>query len=155
MAKAIEFRPQAKPAVEETQRRLDAAPLEHAEAILNAYRTLQTLHDTDALDLIRGLLGAGDEVLNQVVSVVTAPQSTRAIRNLLVLANLLGTIDPDALHRVANTVTPILTEQQPAEPPSLFAITRRLFSRDSRRALATGAAVLEGIGRSLGTEAKR
>jgi uncharacterized protein YjgD (DUF1641 family) len=155
MAKAIEFRPQAKPATEETQRRLDAAPLEHAEAILSAYRTLQTLHDTDALDLIRGLLGAGDEVLNQVVSVVTAPQSTRAIRNLLVLTNLLGTVDPEALHRVANTVTPILTEQQPAEPPSLFAITRRLFSRDSRRALATGVAVLEGVGRSLGTEAKK
>ncbi len=155
MAKAIEFRPLAVPATEETQRRLDAAPLEHAEAVLNAFRTLQTLHDTDTLDLIRGLLGAGDEVLNQVVSVATSPQSTRAIRNLLVLTNLLGTIDPDALHRIANSVTPALTEQQSAEPPSLFAITKRLFGRDARRALATGVAVLEGVGRSLGPAEKR
>ncbi len=154
MAKPIELRPMAVPAVEETQRRLDAAPREHAEAILQAYRTLQTLHDTHALDFVQGLLGAGDEVLNQVVSVVTAPQSMRAIRNLLVLTNLLGTVDPEALHRIASTVTPILTEQQPTEPPSLFAITRRLFSRDSRRALATGVAVLEGIGRSLSADGK-
>lgn len=155
MAKAIEFRPLAVPATEETQRRLDAAPREHAEAVLNAYRTLQTLHDTNTLDLIRGLLGAGDEVLNQVVSVATSPQSTRAIRNLLVLTNLLGTVDPEALHRIASSVTPALTERQPAEPPSLFAITRRLFGRDARRALATGVALLEGVGRSLGPSEKR
>ncbi len=153
MAKAIEFRPQAMPAKEEQQRKLDAAPMEHAEAVLDAFRTLQTLHDTHALEFIRGLLGAGDEVLTQVVSVATSPQSTRALRNLLILVDVLGSVNPDALHRITATVTPALTEQQPAEPPSLFAITRRLFSRDARRALATGVALLEGVGRSLGPDA--
>ena len=154
MAKAIEFRPHAAPAVEETRKKLDAAPLEHAEAVLNAFRTLQTLHDTNTLDFVRGLLGAGDTVLSQVVSVATSPQSTRAIRNLLILTDLLGTVDPNALHRVANAVTPAVTEQQTGEPPSLFAIGRRLFSRDARRGLATGVALLEGVGRSLGAGEK-
>lgn len=155
MAKQIEFRPKLPSAAEETQRRLDAAPLEHADAVLNAFRTLQTLHDTNTLDFVRGLLGAGDEVLTHVVSVATSPQSTRAIRNLLVLTNLLGTVDPDALQRTAASVTPVLIEPQPAEPPSLFAITRRLFSKDARRALSTGVGVLEALGRSLGPEAKK
>jgi uncharacterized protein YjgD (DUF1641 family) len=154
MAKQIEFRPVLPSAEEETQRRLDAAPLEHADAVLNAFRTLQTLHDTNTLDFVRGLLGAGDEVLTQVVSVATSPQSTRAIRNLLVLTNILGSIDPDALQRITTTVTPALTERQPAEPPSLFAITKRIFSKDSRRALATGVTLLEAFGRSLGPAEK-
>ena len=149
MAKAIEFRPHAAPAAEETQRKLAAAPLQHADAVLNVFRTLQTLHDTNTLDFVRGLLGAGDEVLSQVVSVATSPQSTRAIRNLLVLVDVLGTIDPDALHRITASVTPALTEQQTAEPLSMFAILRRLFSRDSRRALGTGVMLLEGLGRSM------
>lgn len=150
MAKALDFRPVPPKAEEETQRKLDAAPLEHAEAVLNAFRTLQTLHDTNTLDFVRGLLGAGDEVLSQVVSVVTSPQSTRAIRNLLILTDLLGTVNPDALHRIANTVTPALAAQQPAEPLSLFQITKRLFSKDARRALGTGVVLLESVGRSLG-----
>ncbi len=152
MAKALDFRPLPPKGTEEVQRKLDAAPLEHAEAVLNAYRLLQTLHDTNALDFVRGLLGAGDEVLTQVVSVVTSPQSTRAIRNLLILTDILGTISPDALHRVANTLTPALAEQQAAEPPSMFAITKRLFSKDVRRALGTGITVLEGLGRALGPD---
>ena len=149
MAKPIEFRPHAASAAEATERKLAAAPLEHADAVLNAFRTLQTLHDTNTLDFVRGLLGAGDEVLSQVVSVATSPQSTRAIRNLLVLVDVLGTIDPDALHRITGSVTPALTEQQTAEPLSMFAIARRLFSKDSRRALGTGVMLLEGVGRAM------
>ena len=149
MAKAVETRPQPTPAVEDMQRKLDGAALAHAEAVMDAYRTLQTLHDTHSLEFVRGLLGAGDEVLKQVVSVVTSPQSTRALRNLLILTDVLGTLSPEALHRIAGTATPVLAEPQPAEPPSLFAITRRLFGKDVRRALATGVAVLEAVGRSL------
>ena len=154
MAKAVQYRPQAVSAIEETQRKLDAAPLEHAEAVLNAFRTLQTLHDTNTLDFVRGILGAGDEVLTQVVSVATSPQSTRAIRNLLVLTDLLGTVDPNALHRIAGAVTPVLLEQQPEKPPSMFALTKRLFSRDVLRAMTMGVTVLEAVGRAIGPDPK-
>ncbi len=155
MAKAVEMRPQPRPAWEETQRRLDNAPLDHADAVLNAYRTLQTLHDTKTLDFVRGLLGAGDEVLTQVTSVITTPQSMQAIRNLLVLIDLAGKLNPEALHRVVNELTPVLTAEPAAEPPSLFATGRRLLgSKDARRALATGVAVLEGLGRALGPGGK-
>jgi len=151
MAKAIEFRPQIAPAIEETQRKLDAAPLQHAEALLQAYRLLQTMHDTGTLDFVRGALGAGDTVLNEVVDIATSPQSTRAIRNLLIVINLLGTIDPEALHRLAKAVTPVLTGQQPVEPPSLFALTRQLFSKDVRRALVAGIVVLGAVGYAIGS----
>lgn len=156
MAKAIEIRPSQTPAPadlrEDRSRKLDAARLDHAEALLDSLRTLQTLSDTHTLEFIRGLLGAGDEVLNQVVSVLTSPQSTRTLRNLLILTEILGTVNPDKLHKIAETVTPLVAEQS-TEPPSLVHIGKRLFSKDSRRALGTGVAVLEAIGRSLDTGA--
>ncbi len=156
MAKAIEIMPLPRPAHEETQRKLDAAPLQHADAVLNAYRTLQTLHDTKTLDLLRGLLGAGDEVLTQVINVATTPQSMQAIRNLLVLTDLLGKLSPDALHRVADGVMPVLTAEPVADPPSLFATGRKLWtSKDARRALAIGVAVLEVVGAALGPKETR
>jgi uncharacterized protein YjgD (DUF1641 family) len=138
MAKPIEFKPVPKDPVEETRRRLEQAPVEHAEAVMNAYATLQTLHDTNALDFLRGLLGAGDEVISQLADVATSPQSTRAIRNLLILVNVLGSIDPDVLERIVHSVTPAVAERRDARHPSMFRIARQLFSRDARRALATG-----------------
>jgi uncharacterized protein YjgD (DUF1641 family) len=150
MAKRIEFKPAPVDAVEETRRRVQQAPLEHADAVLSAYATLQTLHDTNALDFLRGLVGAGDEVISQVADVATSPQSTRALRNLLILMNLLGSIDPDTLERIVGSATPVVTERQIAEPPSMFSIARQLFSRDARRALATGVSLLQGIGRVTG-----
>jgi uncharacterized protein YjgD (DUF1641 family) len=151
MAKAVQFRPVPRPAIEETQRRLDAAPLEHAEAVLNAYRTLQMLHDSDTLDMVRGLLGAGDTVLNESVSVLTAAKSMRAIRNLLVLVNLAGEIDPQLLHSLADSLAPLVKPAaQPPEPPSLWALGKRLISRDVRRVLALGVTTLESLGRGMG-----
>ncbi len=150
MAKAIEIRPRPAPAADETQRRLDAAPMAHADAVLNAYRTLQTMHDTDTLDFIRGLLGAGDEVLSHVVDVATSPQSTRAIRNLLVLTDLLGNINPDLLHKVSENLQPVLKPQPTNDPPSLLASAWRLLtSKEVRRVVATGVAVLEAVGSAL------
>ena len=155
MAKPIELRPQPVVATEETERRLDKAKLEHAEAVLDAYRVLQSMHDTGSLDLLRGLLGAGDKVITEVTDVMTSPASTRSIRNLLILTNLLSAVDPDALHRVVNDVTPAVGQYRGAtKPPSLFASLRRLFSKDSRRAIATGVAVLESVGRAVGSEYK-
>jgi uncharacterized protein YjgD (DUF1641 family) len=151
MAKAVEFRPVPRPAIEETKRKLAAAPLEHADAVLNAYRTLQMLHDSDTLDMVRGLLGAGDTVLSESVSVITSENSMRAIRNLLVLINLAGEIDPQVLHSLADTLTPLVKPSAPLpEPPSLFSMVKRLFSRDVRRVLGVGIATLEGVGRGMG-----
>lgn len=150
MAKAVEFRPTIAPAVDETARKLQAAPVEHAEAVLEAYRTLQTLHDTNALSMLRGLLGAGDTVVSEAVNVLTSPEATRILRNLLVLGALLAAVSPDVLHRMSDSVKPAVERYRgPEDPPSLFRSLFRLFSKDSRRAIATGIAVLEALGHAM------
>jgi hypothetical protein len=48
--------------------RLKSAPHEHAEALLNVYDILQELQDRAVLDLAKGLLGSGEEVLQILVT---------------------------------------------------------------------------------------
>lgn len=152
MAKPVEIRPGPQNAREELKRRLDSAPVEHAEAVLNAYRLLDTLHTSGTLDVVRGALGAGDEVLRQAVSLLTTPEAVRATRNLLVLAQMLGSLPPETLHGVAAALPPAMEaagRASSAEPPSLLQLLKRFLTRDSRRALAVTAGMVETAGRAL------
>ncbi|QNI34617.1 DUF1641 domain-containing protein [Alloacidobacterium dinghuense] len=149
MAKPIEIKPQPRNAREELQRRLDNAPVEHADAMLSLYELLQQLYDSRTLDLLRGALGAGDEVLNHVVRLTTQPESVRSIRNLLIMAKLLSSIDPETLHRISAMLPQAVEQSENGDPPSLWALLGRFRSKDSRRALAAGATLLESVGREL------
>jgi hypothetical protein len=64
--------------------------------VLSAYDLLQRLHDTGAVAVLRGALGAGDVLVGHVVSLVTAPEN--ALRNLILIGKVLGAINPDVLH---------------------------------------------------------
>ena len=149
MARPVELRPVPRPPADELQRRLDNAPKEHAEAILNAYRTLQMLHDSNALDMVRGALGAGGKVLDEGVSVITTPASIRAIRNAFVLIELFSQIDPALLHSIVKGIAPLVQQQPSAPPPSLWSIGKKLFSPDVRRGLDASLTVLAALGRGV------
>ncbi|HEX3471875.1 MAG TPA: DUF1641 domain-containing protein [Silvibacterium sp.] len=153
MAKPIELMPQPRDAREEMKRRLDAAPLEHADALLSGYDLLQQLHDSGTLDVLRGLLGAGDQVVKHAVGMATQPESVKTLSNLLLLAKLVGSVDPDALNRVVSNLQS-MRKMPKKEPPSLPAILRRMSSRRSRRTLAALAIVLESVGKELGSGAR-
>src|SRR5882724_6565402 len=142
MAVAVDFR-EFKPvdSREDLIRRVDQAPVEHAEAILAAYDVLQKLHEKDILNLVSGLLSAGDTVVNHVVDVVSSKEMVTALRIALILSNLLSSIDPDKLNAVI--------EDASKNPPSLFAIGRQATSPDARRAMATGVALMNLFGAVL------
>jgi hypothetical protein len=60
---------------QERRARVEAAPAEHAEAVLAAYDVLQALHDRGILDQLRGALGAGDKIVGRAVEAARAPES--------------------------------------------------------------------------------
>ncbi|ACO33626.1 MULTISPECIES: hypothetical protein [Acidobacterium] len=146
MAQPIEFRPSAQDPREEIQRRLNDAPIEHAQALLACYGLIEEAHRSGTLDLLRGLLGAQDAVVTHVSGVVSKPESVNALRNGLLLAKLLGSIDPDTLHNILDETHKSAAQ----EPPSLFALLGRAASAESRRALAAGLALLQSAGKALG-----
>lgn len=135
----------------ELQSRLQNAPVEHAEALLSALELLQGLHDHGALDLMRGAAGSTDKVLQIIVDAANSPESIRGIRSLIVMINMIGAIDPEALATWTRTVPPALKSitQQP-EPPSLWKLIKGfLWDQDVRRGLFAFNTLLRTFGRSL------
>jgi uncharacterized protein YjgD (DUF1641 family) len=135
------------------QARLENAPVAHAEALLAAYEVLQGLHDRGVLDLMRGTLGSGDHVLEIAVAAAQSPGSIRGIRNLLLVVNMLGAIDPDVLKAFTQGVPQAFRSMvlEP-EPPGLWNLIKDfLWNPDFRNGLAALNTMLETFGRTLST----
>jgi uncharacterized protein YjgD (DUF1641 family) len=137
----------------ELNSRLQSAPAEHAEAILAGYEVLQGLHDRGVLELLRGALGSSDKILEIAVDAAQSPRSIRSFRNLLLVVNLLGAIDPERLGTLTRAVPPaVAATAAQAEPPGLWKLLTHLFwNRDMRRGLSAISASLEVFGRTLAT----
>jgi uncharacterized protein YjgD (DUF1641 family) len=115
--------------------------MEHAEAILVAFDLLEEAHDQGLLDMLLGAVGSKDAIFGKLAEYAREPVSTQALRNLLILAKLLGSIDPEMLRAVTAP-----TEEK--EPPSLWQIFKQIRSKDGRRGLSIAATLLTGLGRS-------
>ncbi len=149
MAKPIELIPTPHDAREELKRRVENAPVEHAEAVLSAYELLQEMHASGTLDLLRGVAGAQGEIVQHAAGLAAQPEAIRALRNLLILSKLLGSIDPDTLHRITEGLPAAANQISEDNPPSLFGIFRRMASKDGRRALAAAVSILESVGKGM------
>jgi uncharacterized protein YjgD (DUF1641 family) len=131
--------------------RLGRAPMDHAEALLAAYEVLQGLHDKGVLELMRGTLGGGEKILEQVVAVASSPASIRATRNLLLLATTLGEIEPALLSDLTKAIPKALVQANTEEfkPPGLFKLMSTFWNADFRRGLAAFNDLLIVFGRNL------
>lgn len=136
---------------DELYTRLQNIPQEHAEAILSACDVLQGLHDQGVLEFLRGLLGSGDKVLEVAVDAAKSPESIRTLRNLLVLLNLLGSVDPEKLGIIARAIPPVVESvTRDPEPKSLWQLTYGwLWDRDLRYVLSMLQNVTKTLGQSL------
>ena len=65
MANPIQFKAYVNPK-HELHKQLEAAPLEHAEAMLVVYDILKSAHANGTLDLINGLVGGRDIIAGKV-----------------------------------------------------------------------------------------
>jgi uncharacterized protein YjgD (DUF1641 family) len=135
----------------DVEKKVEAAPKDHGEAILSSLQLLQQLHDTGTLDLLRGMVGAGDAVVNHVVNIISSPEMVAALRNLLALGTVLATIDPDALH----TAIQGRPEDRDKKPPSLFAITKQMNTEEARLGLSAAIGLLTVFGGAVKKEREK
>jgi uncharacterized protein YjgD (DUF1641 family) len=122
-------------------RRIEQAPLEHAEAPLAAYDLLQRMHQKGLIDLLNGLLSAGDTVLDRVVDVVSSKEMVAALRMGLIASSLLTSMDADALQAVITGAG--------KENPSLLAVGKQAASKNTRRGIAAAVGILNLLGAAL------
>lgn len=150
MANPIAFQPRRADPQTELQRRLAAAPTEHAEALLVAWDLLQSAHDQGLLDTLNGLVSAKDFIAGKLAEYAKLPEGVAAIRNLLSVARILMSVDPELLDTFARAVS-TAGQQQAAEQkiPSILELSKRAVSEDSRRALSFVTLILTSLGKSL------
>ena len=145
MAIAVDFRKfTPRNSREDLIRKVEQAPVEHAEAVLAAYDLLQRLHEKGMIDLLNGLLSAGDTVVDRVVDVISSTEVVTALRMALTFLNLLSVIDPDELHTVISNAG--------KETPSLLTIGKQATSKDARRGMAAAVGLLAVFGAALGKQ---
>ena len=101
MAQPISFKSPPKDPREELRNRLENAPVEHAEALLDCYALLEELHAHGVLQVVRGVIGASDKLVEATVEAAKAELSVRALRNIIILGKMLGSINPDLLQVIA------------------------------------------------------
>lgn len=143
MAKPVAYRVFTPPdAREDLKRKIDAAPAEHADAILSAYRLLEEAHESGTLELLRGALAAQDSIINHVVGMVSQPEMVNGLRNLIVLGKILGNI-----HQTVETVTAGEGKRKRRHaPPSLFTLISQMNTPDARRGIEVAAGLLAALG---------
>jgi uncharacterized protein YjgD (DUF1641 family) len=152
MAKPVAYRVFTPPdSREELKRKIDAAPAEHADAILSGYRLLQEAHESGTLELLRGALAAQDSIINHVVGLVSEPEMMNGLRNLIVLGKVLGNIH----QTVETTVGDDDKVKRRHAPPSLFTLASRMNTPDARRGIEVAVGLLAALGASTKPQKKK
>jgi uncharacterized protein YjgD (DUF1641 family) len=132
--------------------RLEQAPAEHAAALLDSYELLQELHEKGVFTLVRGALGATDKLVEAASAGVSTTESIRALRNAIILAKMLGEIDPEFLLGISTAVSQTLGDASrvPEKPPGFFSLLIGFTSADHRRGLALIERLFKKIGVQMG-----
>lgn len=150
MANPITFKPLPVDPHLELERRLNAAPREHAEALLVVYDILQAAHDNGLLDTAHGLISARDTIFGKLAEYAKTPEGETGIRNLLAAAKIFAAIDPEILDQLSKSVLAASEQhQQEQKTPSLWQLFRRTNTEDSRRGLSFLTLQLVSLGRAL------
>ncbi len=147
MAHPITFTPQPVDPHVELMRKVEAAPREHAEALLVAWDVLQTAHDQGILDLLQGLIGGRDVIAGKLAEALVLPESINGIRNLIALGRIAAAFDPEMLHRLAKAMDQgMQAPKVDGETPSLFRILRQATSPAGKRGLSFAVQLLVALG---------
>lgn len=141
----------------ELQKRLDEAPLEYAEALLDSYELLQQLHSRGVFDLLRGAIGATDKAVESLSDAASTDASVRAMRNAIILGKTLGAINPDVLQSIATAASQTLGsfDKPIIEPPGIFSLLNQFRHTEVRRSIALISRFLGALGNQIKARAEK
>lgn len=154
MANPIKFTPPQYDPKQGLMRRLEAAPAEHAEALLVAYDLLQTAHNEGILDLLNGMVHAKNEIFGHVAEAAKVQESINALRNLVSVGKILGGIEPETMSCIAAAMS-TASKRTPDEPLTMWGLLKKVSSREGRRGLGVAVELLTALGTRRFTDAEQ
>jgi uncharacterized protein YjgD (DUF1641 family) len=143
-------RPVSQPAVSKLRllRRLATAPFDHAEALLNGLDLVEEAQRKGVFDALRGALGADDSIPELLAQFASDPQAANALRNLLALARVFGSLDPVPLSNLSKELAEAVEAHRAEAPPSVWELFKRIQQPEARRGLALLTSLLAALGRA-------
>ena len=113
MAQPIALEIPPRDARKELLTRLENAPAEHAEALLDAFELIQQAHDAQVFQLLRGLLSAKDHLLETVVRETETPAAIHALRNAIIFGKMMSSVNPDLMTSASTGFSVVMTGSVP------------------------------------------
>jgi uncharacterized protein YjgD (DUF1641 family) len=148
MAQPIPFTPTPAHAADSAERLAEALD-KHTDAIVSALELLQLLHDRGVLNLLRGLIGAGDQIVGMLTTAAGTPESLRGMRNFILLTKFFASIPPEVLDSLVRTASEGAEREKANRAPGLLQLLRRAGNDNSRHAMAVTLDLLESVGKAL------
>ena len=148
MARPIPFTPSPARAADSAERLAEALD-KHTDALISALELLQLLDDRGVLNLLRGLVGAGDQIVGMLTAAAGAPESLRGMRNFVLLTKFFASIPPEVLNSLVRAASEGAEREKAQRAPGLLQLLRRAGSEDSRHAMAVTLDLLESVGKAL------
>lgn len=150
MAKPIPYKPPHHDPRDALFHKLENAPREHVEALLDGYEILQLLRDKGVFEVTKGALGSGEKLADLLTKTMETQEAISLIRNLVVLAKLLGGLNPEVLEGVQQTISTHIDHAKTHRPPGLISLFFGILSPNSRRFFGTLLSVAGALGKNLG-----
>ena len=147
MAQPIAFQPLARE--DDPRARLMDALDRHGDALISAMELVELLDDRGVLNLLRGLVGAGDRLVGAVTAAVDRPESIQGIRNFILLTKFFASIPPEVLKSLVQAVEAGAEREKECPAPSMWRLLKRMRSENVRHAVSVTLDLLESVGKAI------
>lgn len=133
---------------------IQEALLNNKEAILEMMEILGYLKQRGLLDLVKGLLGQGDKVLDVLVNTANMNENKNTIKNILLLLGTIGMInvtqlEPFLLKLNAGVARVAEVEEQQEGKTGYIELARALKDPEINRAITLMLEFLRGMGQDM------
>ncbi|GLB59490.1 DUF1641 domain-containing protein [Cytobacillus sp. NCCP-133] len=129
---------------------VENALIDNKESILELLSIVNHMHDRGVLNLLNGLFGQGDKVMNVLVKAVDKPEATNTIKNLLLMVGTLGTINVQQLEplllKLNSGIARVAEYKETEDRTSYFDLVRVLKDPEVNRAVTLLITFLKGMG---------
>jgi len=126
--------------------------VDELEALVNTLNLLAALQRRGVLNLLTALVENVGEVTDELVSWLSKPENTRAIKNVAIMYAAAREIDPEVLRRLMLAISRGMDRglmEAERDGMSLVGILRYLNDPDVNRAIRFILGFLKGMGESL------
>ncbi|WP_077624887.1 DUF1641 domain-containing protein [Sediminibacillus massiliensis] len=135
---------------EQELRELEDTLLNNKDAIMESMNIIHNMHEKGVLNLLSGLFGQGDKVLNTLVQSADKPEATNTIKNLLLLLGTAGLIDVKQLEplllRFGAGIERVAEEEDKDSKTGILDLFRAMKDPEINRSLTILMTFLKGMG---------